>query len=69
MSIPIKIQINKVCNKINNPIEIGWLIKNIKIDKKITIKDINIFMISKNSLIKIIILEIIDKEILFLWSF
>lgn len=49
--------------------ENGWLRKNIKIEIEIKDKDKNIFKISKNSLKKIIILEIIDKDILFLWSF
>lgn len=47
--------------KIINPIDKGWFKKNIIIDIIIIIKDKKIF-ISKNSLIKIIILEIIDKE-------
>lgn len=46
----------------------GWFKNIIKIVKKNNLSIIIIF-ISKNSLYKIIILEIIDKEFLFLWSF
>lgn len=61
-------QIKIVWIKIINPIDKGWFIKNI-------IKEINIIerdknnLISKNSLIKIIILEIIDKEFSFSLKF
>lgn len=51
------------------PIERGWFKKNIIKENIMIIIDKNIFIITKNSLNKIIILEIIDKEILFLWSF
>ena len=63
-------QVNIVWIKIINPIESGWFKKNIVNDINIINREIKIFVISnsKNSLIKIIILEIIDKEILFLWS-
>lgn len=51
------------------PMDRGWFIKNIKIDNDIIIIKKNIFRISKNSLWKIIILEIIDKDISFSLKF
>lgn len=58
----------RVWHKIISPIDKGCWINNIITEKINNNIEINI-LISKNSLIKIIILEIIDKEILFLWSF
>lgn len=43
-------------------------VKKIIKEKVINEKEINIFIVSSNSFIKIIILEIIDKDN-FLWSF
>lgn len=62
-------QINKVWIKIINPIDKGCFKINIIKEIKIIIEDKINLIISKSSLIKIIILEIIDREILFLWSF
>lgn len=53
----------------NKPKDKGWFKKIINNEIEIKDKDKNIFIISKNSLRKIIILEIIDKVILFLWWF
>lgn len=50
MNIPEIKQTRIVCIKIINPIDIGWLIKNIKKEKIIKLKEKNIFIISKNSL-------------------
>lgn len=61
-------QVNKVWINKNIPIERGWFKKNI-IKENIIINNEKNILITKNSLIKIIILEIIDKENLFLWSF
>lgn len=69
MIIPLNKHVNIVWIKIINPIDKGWLRNNINKENNIIINDKIIFIISKNSLIKIIILEIIDKEFLFLWSF
>lgn len=63
------IDINNVCNSKINPIDIGWFIirKSIFI---IVIKKWKInCIISRNSLLKILILEINDKENLFSWCF
>lgn len=60
--------INVWSNKIN-PIDIGWfIIKNRIFIIIIMLWKINC-IISRNSLIKILILEINDKEILFSWCF
>lgn len=68
--IPDNKQVNMVCNKIINPIVNGLFKNNIIIEIEINLKEKIIFIInSKSSLNKIIILEIIDKDILFLWSF
>lgn len=69
MNIPDNKHVKRVWIKINNPIANGWLVKNINKEINKIILDKKIFIISKNSLIKIIILEIIDKDNLFLWSF
>lgn len=61
--------IKNVWDKIIKPIDKGWFKKIIIIEIISMNVDKNIFVISKNSLIKIIILEIIDKDFLFLWSF
>lgn len=57
----------RVWIKIINPNDKGWFKKIKKNEIVIKYKVKNVLIISKNSLIKIIILEIIDKVNLFLW--
>lgn len=66
---PVVKQINKVCTNKVNPIAKGWVILK-KIIPIISIFDIKInWIISRGSLIKILILGINDKKIFFLLKF
>lgn len=51
--IPEIKQINKVWIKIINPMERGWFINNIIKEIKVIKNEIEIFIISKNSLLKL----------------
>lgn len=60
VAIPVIMHVNKVWTNKINPIVIGWLVWIIKIEF-IIIKIIRIWVISENSLFKILILEIKDN--------